>query len=721
MVSSVTHISHNNLIKISLAIFEKALVSSFEISITDELSDLFHRAEDAASNQKELEIFEQYNQLRKDNNELIAVLREITKRMPDELSEYISVADDVAQLSLVEDEELEITLALTQIESVLSSKFIHYLFALEKRIKVLFASRNVTKSNMPFGATSICWILSQTLEKAQFSLHTKTAILKLLSKELVKNFEDAYRKIDEQFVKAKILPNIKLISKISKEKKEPEKKASEYDKDVEALQDSLNRTTGPDSLPYKEHTDLYKEKSSSLVNSIFSMMNQGQNSGQNDTHTSNIDNSMMDQSLENLSQVSNVAAGGAEIDKLKEMILDDVRNETGIYYPSLTERQQNSLDVMGMFYDHVKQDINLDSNMISSLNAINIPLIRTAIGDDEFFDDEKHPAREYLEKIIYASQKWHGTSVVKNLHKFSSTIATDYDGTNDSFKNANEEVDSYLRLTQRRCKNAEEKWINAAKGKEKLEASRQIVSEVVESVSETAKPEFVKEVMRYVVQDALTLTLLRHGEDSDEWHSQIETSNTLAKMANEETVKELTPKQKIESLHQLDQTMDELGFSDNDRHKTINNFKECADKASKGHLDVNIELAEVASIQKGGVSKKEDSKPSSKIEELRELTHEERMELTKVKLLPYGSLFDFIINQQRDQVRRKLSWFSPVSNKALFVSLLGNKPHDRTLNSVAIDIHRKNIILVKLEQKKYFNKALSSIFDKLKSLVKKTG
>ena len=281
MVSTVTHIGHNNLIKLSLSIFEKALVKSFEVAITDELSDLFHKAEEAASNQQELEIFEQYNQLRKENDKLIKFLRETTKKMPDELVEFIKVAEDVNQLSLVEDEELEVTLALTQIESVLSSKFLHYLFALEKRIKVLFASRKVTKTNMPFGATSICWILSQTLERANFSLRTKTAILNLLTKELIKNFEEAYWLIDEQFVRAKILPNIRLKTKITKEKVVPEKKPHEYDKDVEAFKDALNKTAKPEAKPYQEHTNLYKEKSSNLVSSIFSMMNQGQSGQQN--------------------------------------------------------------------------------------------------------------------------------------------------------------------------------------------------------------------------------------------------------------------------------------------------------------------------------------------------------------------------------------------------------------------------------------------------------
>ena len=92
-------------------------------------------------------------------------------------------------------------------------------------------------------------------------------------------------------------------------------------------------------------------------------MNQGRSTDIQGENLSNIDNNMMDHALENLSKVTSVAAGTTEIDKLKEMILDDVRNETGIYYPGLNKTQQNSLDIMGMFYDQVKQDNSIDTNL----------------------------------------------------------------------------------------------------------------------------------------------------------------------------------------------------------------------------------------------------------------------------------------------------------------------------------------------------------------------
>jgi len=719
-----TRIGQHNLISSCLQVFQQPLVLSFTAAMDETLHAIFEKAENASSNQQETELFEQYNILKKSQARLIDSLASTVMSMPDEITEQISHGEQELKLSLVEDEELEISLAFTQLESVLDIKFSKFLYALEKRLKVLFASKNISKDNMPFGVVSVCWIFSQALDTSQSNIATKVQMIEYLKKQLSISLLETYKSIEKIFVDAGILPNISLKKAPTKRpptasgntisananRSDSAAQASAFAQQSAGIANAFNPSHSPTA-------DDIQIKSSDMVNSIFDMMNQGRMADYQANQNANIDNKMLDQTLDSLSKVTSVAAGSTEIDKLKEMIINEVKNETGIYYPSLNMEQQNSLDIMGMFYQQVKEDTSIDSHILSSFNAINLPLIRTAIQDATFFENSEHPARKYMEQIIYAAQKWHGTSVVKKLHKFSSGLANSYDGSNQAFDAANEDLESYLRLTERRAKKSEEKWVNAAKGKEKLEISRHKVEEVVENVSKNAIPDFVKNVIKYVIQDALTLSLLRHGDNSEEWHKNINTSTVLSKMANPELIKELTPKQKIESLHHLDQTMNDLGFSENDRKKTLNNIKECAQAASENTLEADIELENVATINKN--KKNVKTAGSAKIEELRDLTPLERTELTKIRLMPYGTLFDFITNQQRDKIRRKLSWFSPVSNKALFVSLLGSQPYEKSLNAIAIDLARKNIIVIKVEEKKYFEHVLGGIFSKLKNMVQK--
>lgn len=736
-------IGQNKIINDCLQVFEASLVMSFKNALTKTLAKLFDNAEHAESNQQETTIFEQYNVLKKSSNKLLNTLSVVIKNMPDEITLQISDEEEELKLSLVEDEILEISLSFTQLESVLDVRYSKYLYALEKRLKILFSSRKINKENMPFGVASICWIYSQAFENSDANVSTKVILIEYLKQQLGTELLETYKEIDGIFVKAGILPNIKMERKQNKKNSiNPQPNPNEQQPDTSSGQvnDTQENFNGSDfsransggvgnSEQLMGASSFGKpdgggasssmpgnSESGNLVNSIFDLMNKGRMyENQQQEHLTSINNVEMDKTLQNLSKVTSVAAGSTEIDKLKEMIIDDVRNETGVFYPGLNKSQQNSMDVMGMFYDHVKGDSSIDSNILSSLNALNIPLIRTAMKDNQFFSDTEHPARQYLEKIIYAAQKWHGTSIVKKLHQFSSHLASDYDGSTDSFDTANEDLENFLKLTETRAKKSEEKWVKSAKGKEKLEFSRMKVEGIVENISDIAKPNFIKNIIKYVVQDALTLSLLRNGEDSDEWEEKVKMSETIAKMANSEEVQKLTPKQKIESIHHLDKTMDDLGFSDNDRKATIQNIQDCAQAAQTNKLDKDIDLINVVSINKNKENFKKAN--SAKIEEIRELSSDEKTQLTKIRLMPYGALFDFIINQQRDKVRRRLSWFSPVSNKALFVSLLGNKPYEQSLKAIAIDLARKNILIVKVEEKKYFNQVLKTVFSKLKGMV----
>jgi hypothetical protein len=65
------------------------------------------------------------------------------------------------------------------------------------------------------------------------------------------------------------------------------------------------------------------------------------------------------------------------------------------------------------------------------------------------------------------------------------------------------------------------------------------------------------------------------------------------------------------------------------------------------------------------------------------LTPEEQMRLDQIRHLPFGTWFEFVINQQGEKVRRRLSWFSTVTGHVLFVNHRGQKVGEHTLEGLA--------------------------------------
>lgn len=81
----------------------------------------------------------------------------------------------------------------------------------------------------------------------------------------------------------------------------------------------------------------------------------------------------------------------------------------------------------------------------------------------------------------------------------------------------------------------------------------------------------------------------------------------------------------------------------------------------------------------------------------------------RIKRLPFGTWFEFTVNQQGDKARRKLCWFSPVTGRCLFVNARGAKVHERTIANLAIDLVRGNVRVVEETHENLIDRAWKSI------------
>ncbi len=701
--------NHSEILNNCLDLFKKVLLDGVESSVKHVLQDIFNQAENASSNAQEQLLFENYKLLKLYYPQMMQSMEQTTAVMPEFISEQISRSDKKISLSLVEDEELEISLSLTQLEAQLDNRFHAELHALEKRLRVLYASRNMDRNNMPFSPESISWILSRVLETIELDVSVKASLIDKMTRVLSEDMRAVYVRMNDLFIEAGILPNIR-----------PEAKAR-----AESAAAARRAPAAESGAPAEDGTSNYnyEQQSKQLINSIFELLSSrgGTTAGPSEQSISEaVETSDLEVAMSALSKERKFEANSQSMSAIKAELIEQVAQHSGLLSPQLSQAQAKSLDVMGMVYDQIKQDESIDDHIQSSINSINLPLLRMAMTDRSFFESNSHPARQYLEMMIYAAQQWHGSSVVKKLSKFSDRIAQSFDGSKQAFTEATEALRSYLDTTEKRARKAEEKWVSAAQGREKLELARESVHDMISEWLQDNKIRFVETVLTQVWEDAMVLTLLRHGKHSEKWHRRVRAAETLAHMGSPDKVNALSGKKKIESLHALDTTMDELGYSKRDREKVINNLKVCTEwsSAEPEERADTPQIERVMSLEESASKKEaETERKNKRIEDIRELNDKEKSILAKLRILPYGTVFDFFINQQRDKIRRKLSWLSPISNKALFLDQFGKQPHEVTLQRVAIDIARGNVVQVEVESGGYFEKALNRIVKSLKSLV----
>lgn len=710
----------NTIIKQCIEVFDQHLTSHLKSALLSVLKQLFSQAENATSNQDEQNFFSWYRQLKDKGKDLAIAVKTEVKGMPDFISAQLEKAESPAALSLVAEEELSITLALTQMDSSLEVIAHGELYTMEKRMNVLYGSGQIDQSNMPFSPPALVWVLSNAMNRVALDTEAKVMVLETLTRILGGEINTVYQQINQVFIDAGILPNIKAqySQAVGHEKKSDSEADSKTKTQSAVEQDPVTaESQEKPSTSASQVTPKYDGKTQELVESIFKMLTPSGGAKREVNAAAQVKNNEFDQALIQLSQQTSVKANSKNMAQLKEQLADQVKNNTGNFYPELTAKQSQTMDLMGMVYDEIDTDEQIDSNIRSSFNTINIPLLRLAVNDDTFFTDANHPARRYMELLVESSQKWHGTEVIKKVHQFSDSAAKSFDGSGVAFDKAASELDKYLKVKEKRALLAERKWVSAAKGKEKMDITKAKVNEHMDSWLKACQIPFVKDILKNVWEDALTLTLLREGEDSDVWKKKIKAASSLAKMGNREEAKTLKGPDKLQAMHMLDETMDELGFSLRDRQSTKDNIHACiAWESRPENLDLPTpELKKVMSIEeaKKGREIQTSDEDEKKIEQIRDLTDDEKVQMEKLITTPYGSLFDFSSNQ-REKVRKKLSWVSTLSKKILFVDLTGRHPDKMDLPRVAIDVHRGSIVKVEIEKKSYFQNALSKVMARLK-------
>lgn len=743
-------IMENKIINRCINLFDEDLTEHLKTTITQVLKQLFKKATTASSNQDEQKLFASYQQLKKNGKGIILSTKSELKDITRFIFEKQASQGKASGLSLVGEEELGLNLALSQMESSLEVVAHAELFTLEKRMNVLFFDADIEQHNMPFAPASLTWVFNNVFSKTQVELAVKAQILEHLTKLLSKEINTTYNKLNQVFIKAGILPNI--TAELVREKEESQADAEQQQDENDANQGDMvpqegsssgtapvdgvsmnyghgggdSAQSGEGSQPSLDSPSAaaFDSETQQLVESIMQLLTVDSEQAAGSPPPKTNPNAVIkpndfDQALQQVGQQKNIPAGSAGIPELKKELTEQVKNNTGNYYPQLSGKQEKTIELMGMVYDEIDRDNQLDRNIRSSFDTINIPLLRLAMNDEQFFADQNHPARRYMELLIRSSQRWHGTDVIKKVHRYSDTAAKSFDGSGRSFEQAGKDLHKFLDHREKRAEMAEQKWINAAKGKEKMELTKGRVDAHMQRWLKDCDIPFIQDVLKNIWEDALTLTLLREGEDSEKWDKKRKAAESLSKLGSKVKSKQLSGADKLEAMHQLDETMDELGFSKRDRQNTKDNIHTCIDWEQQPLKDEEggPELKKILSIDSAKKDREiqEKKQRTKKIEQIRELTDEEKKQMERLAATAYGTLFDFFSSQQ-DFERRKLSWVSTISKNILFVDLTGRKSHKLSLPRVAIDVVRKNIKQVVFEEKNYFQKALSGVMNRLKKL-----
>jgi len=398
--------------------------------------------------------------------------------------------------------------------------------------------------------------------------------------------------------------------------------------------------------------------------------------------------------------------------------------------PTLSDTQGDTVDLVGMLFDHIGQEVSPQSPAGSLLGHLQVPLLRVALQDEGFFTDHDHPARQMLNAIAETSAYLSSDDEVdRNLiQKMSHLVqraTQEYSGDNALFSDLMSDLTSHLSTQQRKAEVSERRHVEAARGREKLEIARLQAEEAIDGVLEGKDvPRFLRTLLEQVWTDVLALALLRGGESSPAFQQQIAlvkrlVDATMQRHASGQPV--IEPTEASRMREEIESSLTQVGHASEDASEVSARMLAAATSASENEADADpasrTELAiKLRSRARFGQDAQGGRQAEVKtIPKTAPLSPEEKTWHDRVKRMPYGTWFDFTINQQGDRARRRMSWYSTVTDHCLFVNHRGQRAGDYTLSWLARELERGNVKLVEPERGSIVDRAWSAIVRTLRS------
>ena len=405
------------------------------------------------------------------------------------------------------------------------------------------------------------------------------------------------------------------------------------------------------------------------------------------------------------------------IQHVKQDLMSQLRmNSDSQEPPVLNEEDNDAIDLVGMLFDSINKDVKANSPAAHLLAKLQVPLLRVALQDKGFFTKQNHPARQMLGAIAESGAYWLGDddadpALLGKLNAVVDRTVREFDGDMSLFQQLLSDINSHLQILTRKAEVAEKRHIEAARGKEKLAMARDQASVAVNALlKDQTMPRFTHTLLSQAWTDVMALTALRSGEDSDAWKQQLGVAERLIQVAKALPGQSPISADEAQQLKQeLESSLTQVGYQSDEATAITERLidpqsgKE-GDSASRTELTMRLKSrARFGEDVAGAKAKKV------------KLNTDEQARFEQLKLLAFGTWFEFVVNQQGERVRKRIAWYSTTTGHSLFVNQRGQKVGEYHLEALAKMLVREELFIVEEKTGGIIDRAWQSVMNALRS------
>ncbi|MDF3933089.1 DUF1631 domain-containing protein [Pseudomonas citronellolis] len=702
---------------------------------------LFECAEKAENNQVQALFFDSMREIRRQRP---ALERAYHQRFAKGLGDFLQGSLpprkpleelDVEQLSLVDNDEYEETLLITNMVNQVKAQCAQALFALDQRLALLNNGSKLAEDSNPFGPQAVAQAFHDTLGESQFALRIKSVLYVLFDQQVMRNLAPLYDQLNQRLTEAGILPNLKYRpQQTSRPAPRPVPAAASTPAPPGVGASAPDYATSAPPLDFSELPPYPPSDQQALYGGLNSLLAEHRRRGlESFGHSDSIarftprgatKTYSADELLDALNRLQRISAQDLAkrirqpqaVQQFKQDLHQQLEAATARPGQNkLTDQEADVIDLVGMVFDFILDDESLPDSCKTTLSHLHTPFLKVALLDKALFTQHHHPARRLLNAMAQAGSLYGGDGEERGLqakmHWVVERVIQDFAGDLRLFDELLGEFNAYVANIRQKAELRERRATEAARGRDRLLAAREQALEVVQrACAERELPQLVRNFLDLSWADALTFILLRNGEDSDEWRRASEIAEQLAWSVTplDSDGRERLQGLRLALLEDLRKGLEVLGgYHEDGIRRLLQDLVACqhAIQAQQPEIAANLR----PDLPESPLGAMLDGETVAEKHTEEGLSVHGKALMEELRNVEFGTWFEF--SDTTPPRRLKLSWFSPTTRNYMFVDHLGQRVAVKPIGQLALEMEQGKVRMLASEQPQpLVDRALGAIY-----------
>ncbi|TAN05545.1 MAG: DUF1631 domain-containing protein [Rhodanobacteraceae bacterium] len=745
ITSRVSDGGHDHVGGLLVAVREMTLKETGNLvaELLDNVDDtLFDLAEKAESNASQTDYFDGMRETRKKRPRIERMFAEHVARgfadfasgRPARTNEAQRAFTASGELSLVDDRELEESLAVSSMVAKADARLAAALMALNQRLSVLSGGRSTNSTTNPLGPNALTESFREALgELVDVNIRVRLIILKMFERYVLKSLDSLYHDVNNRLVQAGVLPHVQ----------HPRPMRRPGSAGAASRAPAAASAAVADAGDYISETsdELHNELMQRLTSLLATRGGAAYPAGARRYATGGLPTLTPAELLGALTLLQGeshpLPSAAAAIDTtsavdmvqhLKDELMAQIQRLSGAAHANVSGSDEDTIDLVGMLFEYILQDHTIPAPMQVLLARLQIPYLKVAILDRRMFAHSSHPARKLLDQLADAAKGWseesdHDHRLFDKVKGVVETLLQDFDDDVGVFERKLAEFTQFIEQNRKRAELAESRATEAARGRERLQdARRRAAQEILSRIDGRNLPTLLRGVLTRPWANYLVLIVLRQGPESADFRAAVHFVDDFIATA-EVPRGESAHRQYKSALPSIEKHLREglatVAFQEPDVERLLDELRKFwnqqlgepvhAAPAAEPALDPEVVLGVTPDAQPAITDNAPEIDDDFDPDDMS--VNIDAGSLQAVRDLKVGGWVEFI-DTTGTRERAKLSWISPISGKYLFVNRRGLKVADRTAVQLATELHDQRAMI--LEEVPLFDRALDAIVDRLR-------